>query len=76
LKYTFDLALTSFAKPFLKRTMMENIIFNPSSVLDVLAHEINEIYNFNVDFTGVQIDHRSKKVQRKRVCEVQIGYAK
>ena len=36
--------LTYGDKNFLKRTMVENIIFNLSSLLDSLAHAINQIY--------------------------------
>ncbi|MGI0021302.1 MAG: hypothetical protein ACRD9Q_00435 [Nitrososphaeraceae archaeon] len=44
---------------FLRRTMMDNIIFNLSSLLDSIAHEINQIYQFNIDFKRIQIDHQS-----------------
>jgi hypothetical protein len=57
LKDAFDLPITSQVKPFLKRTMMENILFDLSSALDVLAHEINRVYAFSIDFEKVQIDH-------------------
>jgi hypothetical protein len=48
-------------KTLLKRSMVENIIFNLTSTLDALAHEINQIYVFNVDFKKVQIDHQSNQ---------------
>jgi hypothetical protein len=51
--------LTDGDKNFLKRTMVENIIFNLSSLLDSLAHAINQIYQANIDFTRVQVDHQS-----------------
>jgi hypothetical protein len=43
---------------FLTRTMMENIIFNLSSLLDSVTHEINQIYNFNIPIDKVQMDHQ------------------
>src|SRR5687768_13583162 len=52
-------ALTERDKNFLKRAMIENIIFNLSSLLDSLAHAINQIYQVNIDFTRVQMDHQS-----------------
>lgn len=51
--------LTEGDKNFLKRAMIENIIFNLSSLLDSLAHSINQIYQVNIDFTRVQMDHQS-----------------
>jgi hypothetical protein len=59
LKDTFNLIITTSAKPFLKRLMMENIFYHLSSALDVLAHEINGVYGFNIDFNRVQIDHQA-----------------
>lgn len=41
----------------LRRTMFDNIIFNLSSLLDSIAHEINQIYKFNINFKIVQMDH-------------------
>lgn len=55
LKYSYT---ANGDKNFLKRTMVENIIFNLSSLLDSLAHIINQIYDFKVDFNKVQIDHQ------------------
>ena len=51
--------LTEGDKNFLKRAMIENIIFSLSSLLDSLAHSINQIYQVNIDFTRVQMDHQS-----------------
>ena len=51
--------LTKGDKNFLKRAMMENIIFNLSSLLDALAHTINRIYRAGVDFNRVQMDHQT-----------------
>jgi hypothetical protein len=51
-------ALTEGDKNFLKRAMIENIIFNLSSLLDSLAHAINQIYQASIDFTRVQMDHQ------------------
>lgn len=55
LNETFE--LTEGDKNFLKRAMMEDIIFNLSSLLDALAHAINKIYQARVDLDRVQIDH-------------------
>jgi hypothetical protein len=46
-------------KTLLKRSMVENIIFNLTSALDALAHEINQIYQLNINFQKVQMDHLS-----------------
>jgi len=59
LKDTFNLTITTGAKPFLKRIMMENIFFHLSSALDAVAHEINGVYGFNIDFNRVQIDYQA-----------------
>ena len=45
--------------------MVENILFNLTSALEALSHEINQVYRFYVDFQKVQIDHRSKKSNEK-----------
>lgn len=45
------------AKSFLKSGMIENVIINLSSALDALAHEINQINMFNINFNKVAIDH-------------------
>jgi hypothetical protein len=42
---------------FLNRTMFDNVIFNLSSLLDSIAHEINQFYQFKLDFKRVQMDH-------------------
>jgi hypothetical protein len=42
---------------FLNRTMFDNVIFNLSSLLDSIAHEINQFYQFKLDFERVQMDH-------------------
>jgi hypothetical protein len=47
----------SQATLFLNRTMTENILFNLASGLDALAHVVNQIYGFDIDFHRVQIDH-------------------
>jgi hypothetical protein len=47
----------SHAMLFLKRTMTESILFDLASGLDALAHVINQVYGFNIDFHRVQIDH-------------------
>jgi hypothetical protein len=59
LKDAFNMVITTAAKPFLKRLMMENIFYHLSSALEVLAHEINGAYGFNIDFNRVQIDHQA-----------------
>ena len=51
--------LTDGDKNFLKRTMVDNIIFNLSSLLDS-AHAINQIYQANIVFKGVNMDHRGR----------------
>ena len=51
-------ALTEGDKNFLKRAMIENIVFNLSSLLASLAHAKNQIYQANIDFTKVQMDHQ------------------
>jgi hypothetical protein len=48
---------SSKAKTLLKRSMLENIIINLSSSFDAIAHEINQIYDLNIPFNKVQIDH-------------------
>ena len=52
-------------KNLLKRSMVENIFFNLTSALDALSHEINQIYQLNVDFEKVQLDHRSSQPNQK-----------
>jgi hypothetical protein len=47
----------SHAMLFLNRTMTESILFNLASGLDSLAHVINQIYRFDIEFRKVQIDH-------------------
>lgn len=42
---------------FLRRTMFDNVIFNLSSLLDSIAHEINQIYGYKVDINFVNMDH-------------------
>jgi hypothetical protein len=51
---------SSKAKTLLKRSMLENIIINLSSSFVAIAHEINQIYEFNIPFERVQIDHYHK----------------
>jgi hypothetical protein len=41
--------------------MTESILFNLASGLDALAHVINQIYGFDIEFRKVQIDHRSNQ---------------
>lgn len=67
--------LTEGDKNFLKRTMIENIIFNLSSLLDSLAHAINQIYKASIDFTKVQMDHQGdpKKCVRCYIDNINDG---
>jgi hypothetical protein len=51
-------ALTEGDTYFWKRAMIENIIFNMSSLLDSLAHAINQIYKASIDVKKVQMDHQ------------------
>jgi hypothetical protein len=60
--------LTNGDKTFLKRAMMENIIFNLYSLLDSLAHAINQIYQSGIDFKKVQIDHYNHKKPDPKKC--------
>ena len=53
------------AKTLLKRSMVENILFNLTSALGALSHEINQIYELNVDFHKVQMDHLSAQSNQK-----------
>lgn len=55
----YNLQPTS-AKTLLKRSMIENVILNLSSALDAIAHEINQINNFGIDFHRVAIDHKHR----------------
>jgi hypothetical protein len=68
-------ALTDGDKNFLKRAMTENIIFNLSSLLDSLAHAINQIYQSSIDFTKVQMDHQGdpKKPKVKKCLRCYIN---
>ena len=59
LKDAFNLTITTGANPFLKRITMENIFFHLSSALDALAHEINGVYGFNIDYNRIQIDYQA-----------------
>lgn len=54
---------------FWKRAMIENIIFNLSSLLDSLAHAINQIYQASIDFKKVQMDHQNHpKKPNPKIC--------
>ena len=64
LDYAYTLPLIP-VKNLLKRSMVENIFFNLTSALDALSHEINQIYQLNVDFEKVQMDHRSAQTNQK-----------
>ncbi|MPZ06792.1 MAG: hypothetical protein GEU26_10345 [Nitrososphaeraceae archaeon] len=55
----------SHAKTLLKRGMMENIIVNLASTLDAIAHEINQINGFCIEFHKVAIDHGHRDGMRK-----------
>jgi hypothetical protein len=48
--------------------MFENIIFNLTSALDALAHEINQIYGLKIDFERVQIDHHRPQQNNEGDC--------
>jgi len=58
----------SHATQFLKRAMTENILFSLGSGLDALAHVINQIYGFNIDFHRVQIDHHRPTQNNEGDC--------
>jgi hypothetical protein len=64
LDYTYTLSPVP-VKNLLKRSMVENIFFNLTSALDALSHEINQIYQLNVDFQKVQMDHLSPQTNQK-----------
>lgn len=53
---------------FLRRAAIESIISNIASALDSLAHEINQIYDFNVAIEKVQIDHFRMQPAKERNC--------
>ena len=53
-------------KNLLKRSMVENIFFNLTSALDALSHEINKIYQLDVDYQKVQMDHLSPQTNQKK----------
>src|SRR5947209_6666302 len=53
-------------KNLLKRSMVENIFFNLTSALDALSHEINQIYQLDVDYQKVQMDHLSPQTNQKK----------
>jgi hypothetical protein len=52
---------SSHATLFLKRITIESILFNLASGLDALAHVLNQIYGFDIEFCKVQIDHYYKE---------------
>jgi hypothetical protein len=52
---------SSFELSFIRHCLTENIITNLNSVLESIAHVINEIYNIGINFNIVSIDHRKSK---------------
>ena len=49
---------SSFEKSLIMRSVFENIIVNLVSSLESTAHVINEIYELNVDYKQVTVDHK------------------
>jgi hypothetical protein len=67
LNSTTDLPFIDSIK-FLKRSMVENILFDLASSLDSLAHEINQIYSFGIGINKIQIDHFRSQPTKERNC--------
>lgn len=67
---------SSFETGFLQRSLTENIILDLYSALDALGHVINQIYDLNINYKLVSIDHRkrsNKKDERRCMrCKLQI----
>jgi len=49
---------SSFEKNLIKRSMFEGIIVNLVAALEAVAHVINQIYDLNVSYKLVSIDHK------------------
>jgi hypothetical protein len=58
----------SHATQFLKRAISESILFDLASGLDALAHVINQVYGFSIDFHRVQIDHHRPTQNNEGDC--------